>query len=182
MSRSHRIRITEHVTELVCTEDRLNAHVALLPLLPQARMSEHLAKSLADSGFRLDGPIAWRADGDGIDIAVDTATGSVTMKARAEEELSAQGTAQSGHTDQARERGREEAEADARAAIARSHEALAAKNTERLLRKGRDFKDELARIVHRATGEALKEKARMLGSLESMVEGADGSLTLRVRL
>jgi hypothetical protein len=188
MSRAYRIRISERVTRLVKVNDGLSTKVTMLPLLSKPRMTAHLAQALIQAGFTLDGEgegkgtTARRNDGEGMAITITLDTGEVSITIESQREVSAQGSVLSGRSESATRRAQEKAKAAAEAVIDRSRKAIEAEATERLLRQGQDFQQELEMMIHKATGEALKERARELGTIESMVEGKDGSMTLRVRL
>lgn len=187
MSRSYRITVKGSVQRVVHVEDGVCSSLELLPILPPDRTAEILAGELQRRGFTRDGGVAKRTEEDGVTIEIELATGTVSVKAEATENIAinrertelvaeeriARGTKDAqGRVDRA-------AELDANEAEKRAREAVTAKLEKRLS----DVRRELDAVSARVTADALKEKARSLGEIEEMVEDAEsGELTIKVKL
>ncbi len=188
MSRAYRISVSESLNRVVQAEDGVCSKLELLPILSQEELGGLLAEELARRGFTREGPIALRTEADGIRVAIDVQTGdvSVTLAAERAVELTAKGeqsVTQAGGEEQAREKAREKARARLEERASDAQEHLREDLTRRLEARLRDLKQELDGVTNRVTAEALKVRARQLGTVEEISEDpATGSLTIKVRV
>jgi hypothetical protein len=188
MSRAYRISVSESLNRVVQAEDGVCSKLELLPLLSQEELGGLLAEELARRGFTREGPVALRTEADGIRVAIDVQTGdvSVTLADQRAVELKAQAErtyTQEGEKERAQELARELARARLEKRATDAGELLREDLTRRLEGRLRDLKQELDGVTNRVTAEALKVRARQLGTVEEISEDpATGSLTIKVRL
>lgn len=187
MSRAYRISVSESLNRVVQAEDGVCSKLELLPILSQEELGGLLAEELARRGFTQEGPIALRTEPDGVRVAIDVQTGdvSVTLAGQQAVELKARGeqAVGAGGEEKAREKARQKAltRLEERATDAQEH--LREDITRRLEARLRDLKQELDGVTNRVTAEALKVRARQLGTVEEISEDpATGSLTIKVRV
>ncbi|ATB37121.1 hypothetical protein CYFUS_002542 [Cystobacter fuscus] len=188
MSRAYRISVSESLNRVVRAEDGVCSKLELLPILSQEELGGLLAEELARRGFTREGPVALRTEADGVRLAIDVQTGDVSVTLADERAVELEATAQRGYAReeekaQAEEQAREQARArlEDRASVAR--ESLREDLTRRLEARLRDLKQELDAVSNKVTAEALKVRARQLGTVEEISEDpATGSLTIKVRL
>lgn len=188
MSRAYRVTVSESLNRVVQAEDGLCSKLELLPLLSREELAGMLAEELASRGFTRDGDVAVRTEPDGVRVAVDVTTGdvSVTLADQAKVELTAKGEvtiaqpkATAEQEAQARQKARSKLEDEAKNA----EERLRVEVTRRLEGRLRDLKSELDAVSNKVTAEALKVRARQLGTVEEIHEdAATGSLTIKVRV
>jgi len=186
MSRAYRISVKESLSRHVQVDDGVCSSLELLPILAKERMREILAAELEQKGFKREGNIVKRQEGEGIAVTVDLDTGevSVTAEGHADVELATERTAvvddtQAGDRERhLREAAKQSLEREAKA----EEEALRKRVTEQLEGKLRDLKEELDGVVNRVTGTALKQRAAELGQVEEVHEEANGSITIKVRV
>ncbi|HEY0094430.1 MAG TPA: hypothetical protein VGB96_08910, partial [Archangium sp.] len=119
-------------------------------------------------------------------IDVQTGDVSVTLAGQQAVELKATGkeavTTDRGE-EQAREKAREKARARLEERATEAQEQLREDVTRRLEAGLRGLKQELDGVTNRVTAEALKVRARQLGTVEEISEDpATGSLTIKVRV
>ncbi|MCP3142618.1 hypothetical protein [Pyxidicoccus xibeiensis] len=188
MSRAYRVSVSESLNRVVQAEDGICSKLELLPLLSREELAGLLAEELAGRGFTRDGDVAVRTESDGVRIAVDVTTGevSVTLAEQAQVELTARGEKVVGSPAEM-EAAREEARAKALARLENeaedASERLREQLTRRLEGRLRDLKSELDAVANKVTAEALKTRARQLGTVEEIHEdAATGSLTIKVRV
>jgi hypothetical protein len=174
------------VVRTVHVEDGVRAPLEMLPVLAADRMGELLARELIALGFTRDGNTARRVDPDGIEVEVDLAAASVTVRlgagAQLDEEVELTG--------QVVEERRESAEARLHDAairklddrIAAKTEALRREVTAKLERKLADLRSELDGAIGRATVAALTERAGQLGQIQEVVADDAGNVTIKVKL
>jgi hypothetical protein len=188
MSRAYRVSVSESLNRVVQAEDGICSKLELLPLLSREELAGLLAEELAGRGFTREGDVALRTESDGVRVAVDVTTGdvSVTLSDEAAVELKAKGEVAVGRQDevpqaeaQARQKALARLENEANAASERLREQV----TRRLEGRLRDLKSELDTVANKVTAEALKVRARQLGTVEEIHEdAATGSLTIKVRV
>lgn len=194
MSRAYRIRISETVERVVHVEDGVATTLELLPILPKERMSELLAAALVGVGMTVESGVARRvrpSDAGDVTVAVELATGTVTVTVTKAEDVSADGVAQR----LLPERTSVEHDAKLRAELQRAARALAEREVERVTEEVRrdatahlegqlrDVRAELDRVVHGVTAAALKERAGQIGEIEEIDEDAEaGTLTIKVKV
>jgi hypothetical protein len=105
---------------------------------------------------------------------------AVELKAQAERTYTQEGE---GEKERAEEQARELARARLEKRATDAGELLREDLTRRLEGRLRDLKQELDGVTNRVTAEALKVRARQLGTVEEISEDpATGSLTIKVRL
>jgi hypothetical protein len=187
MSRAYRISVSESLNRVVQAEDGVCSKLELLPILSQEELGGLLAEELARRGFTREGPIALRTEPGGIRVAIDLQTGdvSVTLAGQKAVELKAKAeqTIADGGEETARQKARERARATLEERATDAQERLREDITRRLEARLRDLKQELDSVTNRVTGEALKVRARQLGTVEEISEDpATGSLTIKVRV
>ncbi|MBZ4415823.1 hypothetical protein [Myxococcus sp. RHSTA-1-4] len=188
MSRAYRVSVSESLNRVVQAEDGICSKLELLPLLSREELAGLLAEELTSRGFTRDRDVAVRTESDGVRIAVDVTTGdvSVTLADEAQVKLTATGevrVARESETKEAEVQARQKAlsklEDEARDASERLREQV----TRRLEGRLRDLKSELDSVSNKVTAEALKLRARQLGTVEEIHEdAATGSLTIKVRV
>ncbi len=86
MSRAYRVRVRESVRRVVRAEDHVTTSLELLEILPKEELAELLRAELVGRGFRAEGEALIRR-GDGLTIAVDPASATVTVRAESAEEV-----------------------------------------------------------------------------------------------
>ncbi len=194
MSRAYRIRISETVERVVHVEDGVATTLELLPILPKERMSELLASALVGVGMIVEAGVAKRVDlsaqGE-VTVAVELATGIVTVTVAKAEDVQVEGVAQRvlperasvAHDAKIRDDLKRAAVALAEGEVARVTEDVRRAATEHLEGRLRDVRAELDRIVHGVTAAALKERASQIGEIEEIEEDAEaGTLTIKVKV
>jgi hypothetical protein len=189
MSRAYRIQVSEGVQRIVHVEDGVQGTIEVLPILPAERMAELLAAELERRGFaradQNDGAVLVRVGKDNVTVEVNAQTGTVTVSIA--EDITLDLSAKAEATAENPESARQEAERRLQQAIDLQAVPLqgAARKaaTARLEGELSELRPELDAVVNAVTGEALVEKARELGEIES-IEGtvADGTLTIKVRV
>lgn len=188
MSRAYRVSVSESLNRVVQAEDGICSKLELLPLLSREELAGLLAEELAGRGFTRDGDVALRTESDGVRIAVDVTTGdvSVTLADQTEVELKAKGevaVASPGQMPEAEAQARQKARARLEDEAKDASERLREQVTRRLEGRLRDLKAELDTVSNKVTAEALKVRARQLGTVEEIHEdAATGSLTIKVRV
>jgi len=191
MSRAYRIAVSGSVDRIVHVDDGVCTSLALLPILPKERMSEHLADELARRGFAREGNVARRVMEEGVTVEVELDTGTVTVRIGSEVavDIQAQRTGSIGEhtTEQARDDAKRKLQAELDASlekeVGRRTEQARREATAKLEARLRDLKQELDGVVNRVTAQALKEKARQMGEIQEIVEDEQsGALTIKVKL
>ena len=187
MSRAYTIRLSQSVRRHVRVEDGVKTQLEMLGILSPKEMSELLAGELEKIGFDRDGAVLHRKDDDGVEISIDPDTATVTVRlardtqldttiersARVEEEL----------LDQGRERLRKHLEADAQGQVEAARAQLTQDVANTLERKLSALQRELDGATTRATGAALKIRARQLGEVKAIEEDPEtGELTIKVKV
>jgi hypothetical protein len=185
MSRAYRISVKESLSRHVEVEDGVCSSLELLPILSKERMGELLAAELEQRGFKREGTVAQRKEGDVVvEVNIETGVVSVTAEGHAQVNLETERTAVVDNTlagdreRHLREAAKQSLEREAKA----EEEALRRKVTEQLEGKLRDLKEELDGAVNKVTGTALKQRAAELGQVEEVHEEQNGSITIKVRV
>lgn len=187
MSRAYKVTVKGSVQRVVHVEDGVCTELELLPILPPERTAEILAQELGARGFTTGDGVARRVEKDGIQIEIDTRTGTVSVKAEATADIKVEHERSERIYEEVLEAGREAAqrrvdsaaEREAVAAEERAKQDVATKLEGRL----GDLKRELDGVTNRVTAEALKEKARKLGEIEELHEDTEtGELVIKVKL
>ncbi|MFP2932681.1 hypothetical protein ACLESO_47540 [Pyxidicoccus sp. 3LG] len=190
MSRAYRVSVSESLNRVVQAEDGICSKLELLPLLSREELAGLLAEELASRGFTRDGDVALRTESDGVRIAVDVTTGDVSVTLAGQQEVTLTAKGEKSITNESPsqvEAAKEEARAKARAKLEDeakdASERLREQVTRRLEGRLRDLKSELDAVANKVTAEALKTRARQLGTVEEIHEdAATGSLTIKVRV
>jgi len=186
MSRAIQIRVSESVVRTVHVEDGVESPLEMLPILSPDRMGELLAAELEQQGFIRDGNKAKRTDPDGIEITVDLASATVSVKIGAsadlEESIDRRQNVGIEVKDSAEARLRDDVMRDLDDRLKAKTEDLRREITQRLEKKLGDLRKELDGAVGRATVSALTERASQLGQIESVVGDEAGNVTIKVKL
>lgn len=187
MSRAYKVTVKGSVQRVVHVEDGVCTELELLPILPPERTAEILSDALGTRGFTTTDGVARRVEKDGIQIEIDTRTGTVSVKAEATADIKIEQERSERIYEEVLEKGR--ADAQRRVDSAAEREAVAAEErakqdvATKLERRLGDLKRELDGVTNRVTAEALKEKARRLGEIEELHEDAEtGELVIKVKL
>ena len=164
----------------------MQSPLELLPVLARDRMAELLAAELEKLGFLRDGDRASRKDKDGLEVTVDLANATITVKLGADAKLSeevelTQRTAV--ESEAAVEKNlRGDAQRELESRVAEKTEALRRAVTKRLEDKLGDLRAELDGAVGKATVAALTERAGQLGRIEEVAADEAGNVTIRVKV
>lgn len=187
MSRAYRVAITEQLRRHVQVEDGVSSKLEVLPILPSERMGELLGAELAERGFTREGDRAVRKEAGDVEVAVDLRTGQLDVRARSSKQVNLE-TERVAVTDAELKVHKEtELRAMARADLERRAEvergSLSREVTLALEARLKDLRGELDEVVNKVTGNALKERAGQLGTIEEIHEdAATGSLTIKVKV
>ncbi|MCX5741670.1 MAG: hypothetical protein NT062_04120 [Proteobacteria bacterium] len=188
MSRAIVVRVSESVVRTVHVEDGVQSPLEMLPILPPDRQAEILAKELEGLGFQREGDVCSRTEADGVEVSIDLKGSTVSVKLGANAALEESLERQTRSYDDARDRESVEgnlrdqviAELDER--LTERTEALRRQVTQQLERKLGDLRTELDGAIGRATVEALTERAKQLGAVESVHGDEAGNVTIKVKL
>jgi hypothetical protein len=190
MSRAYRISVKESETRHLRAGDEIGTTLELLEILPPEDMATLLRGELKERGFeeQPDGTLV-RKDG-ATTVTVDPCSGAVTVKAESEvtveqaAERNATGFNDVGPTEGAlRDRVREQLKHDLDKRFDTEQAALQKRATDELERKLQELQPEVAEVVNKVTRDALKEKARQLGTVKEISEDAEtGSLTITIEV
>lgn len=185
MSRAIQVRVSESVVRTVHVEDGVESRLELLPVLAPERMGELLAKELEGQGFKRDGKLTKRTDGD-VEIVIDLAAATVSVKigahSKLEEEVQLETRTAIEHEHQTETRLRDAAIDELEARLAAKTEALRQEITGKLEKKLAELRTELDQAIGRATVEALTERAQQLGTIEEISKDEAGNVTIKVKL
>ena len=186
MSRAIQVRVSESVVRTVHVEDGVQSPLEMLPVLARDRMAELLAAELEKLGFLREGDKASRKDKDGIEVTVDLANATITVKLGADANLAEEVelTQRTAIESQAtvEEHLRDDAQRELESRVAEKTEALRRAVTKRLEDKLGDLRTELDGAVGRATVAALTERAGQLGRIEEVAQDEAGNVTIRVKV
>ena len=189
MSRSYRISVRESVSKVIKAEDKVSTQLELLEILGPEQMAGLLAAELAQHGFEeKDGQMV--REEDGVKIAVETCTGTVSVSTESAESTKVEGERHGRayddvgpHASQVREGLRQEVKRDLEKKVEEKTGALQSKVTDKLEAQLGDLRQELDQVVNKVTAEALKRKAASLGQIKEMTEDPQsGSLTIVVEV
>jgi hypothetical protein len=189
MSRSYRISVRESSSRVIKAEDCVSTQLEILEILPPEQMAALLTAELAQHGFEPEGEQMVREE-DGVKIAVDTCSGTVSVTAEASEATNVEGEMQGRayddvgpHAGQVRESLRHELQKNLEKKIEDKTTALQGKVTDKLEGKLGDLQGELDKVVNKVTADALKIKAAQMGQIKQMTEDNEtGSLTIVVEV
>jgi hypothetical protein len=190
MSRAYRISMKESDTRCLKAGDEIGTQLEILDILPPEDMATLLREELARRGFadQEDGTMT-RQDG-AVTVTVDPCTGQITVRATAEETVSqearreASGFNDVGPNEQAlRERVKEQLKQDLDKRFEQEQSRLQEEATERLEKHLQEIQPEISEIVNKVTRDALKEKAKQMGTVKEISEDAEtGSLTITLEV
>ena len=162
MSRSYRISVRECVNRVIKAEDRISTQLEILEVLPADQMADLLARELEQDGYRREGNILVKVEGERVGRAYDDI---------------------GPHAGQVRDNLRQELQRDLEKKVSDKTQELQSKVTDRLEGKLGDLRQELDKVVNRVTAEALKRKAASMGQIKEMTEDPQsGSLTIVVEV
>lgn len=189
MSRSYRISVHESASRVIKAEDCVSSQLEILEILPPEQMAALLAAELAQHGFEPEGEQMVRAE-DGVKIAVDTCSGTVTVTAKASEKTKVEGDLTGRAYDdigpdagEVREGLRNELQKSLEKKIEDKTTELQGKVTDKLEGKLGELRGELDKVVNKVTADALKIKAAQMGQIKQMTEDSEsGSLTIVVEV
>jgi hypothetical protein len=175
VSRAYRVEVVPlHTARTdVVQSDQLCIDVALLPILGDEPMRQMLLHELENDGWtKADDGGRTKDLGDGLVAAIDAAGRTVTLTMTTERTV-----AGGGDTEAA-------ANAAANAAAANAAADVKRAATTRLARAEGDVRAAVEAAVQRVYVEALQQKARTLGHIESMQrnEGDDGSVEITIKV
>ena len=190
MSRAYRITVKESETRELRGEDEICTRLELLEVLPPAAMGKLLADELKGRGFteNEDGTLT-RRDGK-LTVTVDPCNGEVSVKSEVEEKVTIEAKREATGWDDVgpgldgvRDRTKEQLRQDIERKAGRESERLQGQATEALEKHLADLQPELSQVINKITREALKEKAKQLGSIKEISEDAEtGSLTIKIEV
>jgi hypothetical protein len=189
MSRSYRVSVRESTSKVIKAEDKVSTHLEVLEILGPEQMAGLLAAELAQHGFKEEDGQMVREE-DGVKIAVDTCSGTVTVSSEASESAKVEGERQGRayddigpHASQVREGLRQELQKELEKKIQDKTSALQGKVTDRLEGKLGDLQGELDQVVNKVTADALKIKAAQMGQIKEITEDPQsGSMTIVVEV
>lgn len=189
MSRAYRINVSEGVQRVVHVEDGVQGTLDVLPILAPERMSELVAEALEARGYQRteqQGEVVMvKVRDDNVTVEVNPRTGTVTVSIAeditVQVQATAQGAAESVEAARAQAQARLQHEIEAQTAPLR--EAARQSATQKLEAELTEVRPELDAAITAATAQALVEKAKELGDIES-IEGSaeDGTLVIKVRV
>jgi hypothetical protein len=186
VSRAISVRVSESLVRTIHVEDGVASPLEMLPILAPERMAELLAAELVALGFARDGGACKRTEPDGIEVTVDLAAATVSVKLAAtttlERTIEHAAVIDEDHRASIEERLRRSARTDLDQRVEDDREALRRQVTAQLEAKVADLKREIDGAIGRATIAALTEKASQLGHIEETHQDEAGNVTIRVRL
>ena len=190
MSRAYRITVKESETRELRGADEICTKLELLDILPPEDTAGLLKGALKERGFKeqADGTLT-RQDG-GLTVTVDPCDGTVSVKSEVAEKVGLEakrhtsGFDDIGPSEKAiRERMKGDLKADLDKKAEQEAARLQAEATEKLEKHLDELQPELGRVVNKVTREALKQKARSLGTVQEIHEDAEaGNLTIKVEV
>jgi hypothetical protein len=189
MSRAYRIQVSESVCRVIRASDHVRTRLEILQILPPEDTAALLRKELEQHGFVPEGDQMVRAEGD-TKIVVEPATSTVTVKAKADQEVSVKGTEsgfsyvqEGAEAKKAKEALRKQLRKNLDAQVDARQAELQKELTDKLESQLGEVRQELDRIANRVTAEALKVKAKQIGQVKEITEDAQsGSLTIVVEV
>jgi hypothetical protein len=190
MSRAYRITVKESETRELKGSDEICTQLELLEILPAESMAKLLADELKARGFEetADGTLT-RKDGK-MTITVDPCNGEVSVKSEVEEKVTIEAKRDAtgwddvgASVDTVKDRTKQELKKDIDKKADKETERLQTEATQALEKHLEELQPELSQVVNKITREALKEKAKQLGSIKEIAEDAEtGSLTIKIEV
>jgi hypothetical protein len=189
MSRAYRIRVRESVQRVIRAEDHVSTRLELLDILPPEAMAGILAEELERRGYQRQGGSVSKSD-RGVTVTVEVATGTVTVRAEADERLVLQEERETlGDTDwsdarktQIEQNLKQQVQGELEERAIEKEARLQKEITSRLEQELGDVRKELDGAVNRVTAEALKQRAAQIGEIKQITEEPNGSLTIVVEV
>jgi hypothetical protein len=190
VSRAYRVAVRESQNRTIRAEDHVSTTLEILGVLPPEDMAGLLADELARRGFERQGDEMVRQQGPDISVRVNVQTGTVTVRAEAQEQTRIEAQRESRAFDDdgpsssaVRDELRKQAQQDIDRKAGEKQAALQTKVTDRLEGELNALRQELDEVVNRVTAEALKRKASQMGQIKEMTEDPQaGSLTIVVEV
>ncbi|MSP55142.1 MAG: hypothetical protein EXR69_05995 [Myxococcales bacterium] len=181
--------MSEGVQRVVHVEDGVQGCIEVLPILAPERMSELLAAELEKRGYARTGvsgeEVLVKVGDDKVTVEINVRTGTVTVSI-AEDitvDVKVGGTGLAESVEAAAALARMAANRQVATAIAPLREQARQAATAKLESELIELRPELDAAVTATTAEALLEKARQLGDIESIEGSAEaGTLTIKVRV
>ncbi len=173
MSRGYRIRMYQ-ATATAHSEDEFGMDLCLLDILPPQDMLALVRSELAKAGWKKtqDGGMQTTIAGATVKLTADGSR--ITVSTKETKQITSRGTSQAGAKSQA--------EASAKSA----KDELARKVTKKLMEIEPEIREQVQQVLQKVYVEALQQKARTLGDVESIDERRDENgeleLTIKVRV
>lgn len=190
MSRAYRITVKETLTRELKGADEICTRLDLLEILPPEQTAQLLKDELKERGFseQEDGTMT-RADGP-LTVTVDPCNGEVSVKSEVKEGVNLEATRETtGYDDLGpgesglRRRVQEQLKQDLERKAEKEAERLQTAATDALEQHLEELQPELAKVVNKVTRDALKVKAKQIGTVKEIAEDAEtGSLTIKVEV
>ena len=190
MSRSYRICVRESINKVIRAEDHVSTNLEMLEVLPPEQMAGLLSDELERRGFqRSEGGTLIRR-GQGVTVAVEPRTGTVSVRAETAENVEVEAIRDARVFDEAspqaqrlREKMRQEIKGDLAKKVVDKETEMQTAATDQLEAQLGGLREELDQAVNRVTAEALKRKAAQLGQIKHITEDPQaGSLTIVVEV
>ncbi|MDF1667669.1 MAG: hypothetical protein P1V97_38385 [Planctomycetota bacterium] len=200
MSYPYRVRVSKTVETDVCADDKVTNKLNIDPILDERQMAELLKEALGKRGYKENDDGKWVKDTEtGEHQEVDLETMEVTTTVTAEEKITKEKTLEvvgdayaRADRETQKEKHRQEAEDRLEKTLKITDDEKDAKKEELIRQIGEQLsessdarREELLGIVAEVQGEALKEKAKGLGTVMSIEESTsdDGSeYELRIKI
>lgn len=188
MSRAYRISVKEGVTKIICADDEVSTDLEIVEVLPQPEMTELLEKELEKRGFKKEGEVMVRhEENKNITVTVDAKTGTVTVSSKdsatVHEEVEKTGNTYNENDGTAQDKLREAAKKELQAKVDKKNKKLQEEVSARLEGELADIQQELDKVINKVTADALKQKARSMGTIKELSEDeATGNLVIVVEV
>ena len=190
MSRAYRITLKESSVRELKGSDEICTQLEVLEVLLPEQMSELLRKELKEKGFveQEDGTLT-RKEGN-VTVTINPKSCEVTVKADVKEEVTVEAKRQGGGYDDVgpnpndvRKMVEKQLKQDLDEKAGKEGERLQGAATKELEEKLCELQPELSDIVNKVTREAIKQKAKQLGTIKELSEDEEtGSLTIKIEV
>ena len=189
MSRAYRITVKESETRTLRGADEICTKLELLDILPPEDTAGLLKGALAERGFKEQADGTLTRQDDGLTVTVDPCDGTVSVKSEVSEKVGLEakrhtsGYDDVGPTEKAiRDKMKDQLKADLDKKAEQEMARLQNEATEKLEKHLDELQPELGRVVNKVTREALKQKARSMGTVQEVHEDADGNMLIKVEV
>ena len=190
MSRAYRITVAESVRREIVAADEVRSRLELLAILPPEETASLLRAELLNRDFIANDDGTLSRIKDATTVTVDPCNGDVTVKIEAKSEATAESNRVATAYDdigkglaEAEAKTREQLRQDLEKKLDRESARHQQDATRELEKHLAELQPELAKIVNKVTRDALKIKAKSLGSVTEVHEDeASGSLTIKVEV